>query len=343
MSSKPAKSRSQRSLLALFLASLASAQLPPQPCEAVEPHMGTLFRIKLYTGSEGEAKRAFAAAFARVAALDEALSDYKSESELSRLTSIAIGHPVLISADLERVLLASQRLAEQTNGGFDITVGALTHLWRDARRAQQLPDAAAIAEAKAHCGYRKLHIDRTAHTAWVDEPGMLLDVGAIAKGDAAEQALNVITQQGIHSALVAASGDLAFSDAPPGEAGWKIGLDSFDQPAAPFARILLLTHRAVSTAGAQEQHLDQNGKRYSHIINPFSGEGITTPLTVSVVARHGLEADGLDTAISIVGPQRGLQLLKDYPGAEALLLTQAEGKPKLIESAGFHALTRPAD
>lgn len=330
----------RRSLVALFFASFACAQLSPQPYEAVEPHMGTLFQIKLYAGNRDEAQRAFVAAFARVSALDETLSDYKPASELSRLTSIAVGHPVHISADLERVLLASQRLAEQTNGAFDVTVGPLSHLWRQARRAGKLPDSAGIAQAKAHCGYRKLHIDAVSHTAWVDEPGMLLDVGAIAKGYAAEQALDVITQQGIHSALVAASGDLAFSDSPPGETGWKIGLDSFDQPDAPFARILLLTHGAVSTAGAQEQHLDQNGKRYSHIISPFTGEGITAPLTVSVVARHGLEADGLDTAISLVGPQAGLELLRSYPGAEALLLTQPAGEPKLIESSGFRALTR---
>jgi thiamine biosynthesis lipoprotein len=330
---------SRRLLLAVFVASLASGQAAVY--EAVEPHMGALFRIKLYAASEDEAKRAFAAAFARVTVLDETLSDYKPESELSRLTRIAIGHPVPISGDLQRVLIASQRLAQQTNGAFDITVGPLSHLWRQARRRQQVPDAAAIADAKAHCGYRKLHVDADAHTAWVDEPGMLLDVGAIGKGDAAEQALNAITQQGVRSALVAASGDLAFSDAPPGETGWKIGLDSFDQPEAPLARILVLTHRAVSTAGAQEQHLDQNGKRYSHIINPFSGNGITDPITVSVVAQHGLEADGLDTAISLIGPKAGLELLKNYPGAQALLLIQKDGRPKLIESSGFQALTRP--
>jgi thiamine biosynthesis lipoprotein len=244
-----------------------------------------------------------------------------------------------VSDDLLRVVEHAQALSEKTDGAFDVTVGALTHLWREARKAQQLPSPEAIAIAKAKCGFRKLHIDTAAHTIELDEPGMQLDLGAIAKGDAADQALIVLKQCGITRALVAASGDLACSDAPPHEPGWKIGVDSLDSANAAFTRVLLLANAAVSTSGASEQHLDGNGKRYSHIIDPRSGTGLTRDLTVTVVAPRGIEADSLATAVSVLGVQSGMALIENIPDAAALVVYNENGRPALAESARFRVLT----
>ena len=307
------------------------------PFEAVEPHMGSLFRIKLYAADEQQAQQAFHAAFARIAQLDDELSDYKPDSELNRLVRTAIQHPQPASEDMLRVLQTSEQLSEKTTGEFDITIGPLTHLWRQARKANRLPSPEAIAAAKAKCGYRKLHIDPTAHTVWFDEPGMQLDAGAIAKGDAADQALKVLRQSGMNSALVAASGDLAFSDAPPGEPGWKIGVDSLDSANAPFTRILLLANAAVSTSGPSEQHFDVNGARYSHIINPQSGTGLTRAITVTVIAPLGIHADSLATAVSVIGPERGIALVDSLPGTAALVVTEEHGQRTLLESRRFPA------
>src|SRR3569833_183284 len=107
------------------------------PFEAVEPHMGSLFRIKLYAADEQQAQQAFNAAFARIAQLDDELSDYKPDSELNRLVRTAIQHPQPASEDMLRVLQTSEQLSEKTNGEFDITIGPLTHLWRQARKANR--------------------------------------------------------------------------------------------------------------------------------------------------------------------------------------------------------------
>ncbi len=306
-----------------------------QPYEAVEPHMGTLFRIKLYAASEQQAQQAFRAAFARIAQLDDELSDYKPDSELNRLARSAVKRPQPASEDLVRVVGAAEQLSEKTDGAFDITIGPLTHLWRAAVKVHQLPSAEAIAAARAKCGFRKLHVNLQAHTICFDESGMQLDAGAIAKGDAADQALFVLKQLGIQSALVAASGDLAFSDAPPGEAGWKIGVDSLDRADAPFTRVLLLANGAVSTSGPSEQHLDINGVRYSHIIDPRTGMGLTRDLTVTVIAAHGLAADPLATALSVLGPERGLALIDSIPGAAALVVQDENGRHTLSKSKRF--------
>ena len=274
-----------------------------QPFEAVEPHMGTLFRIKLYAADERQAKSAFRAAFDRIHDLDAILSDYKPDSELNRISQT----PLRISDDLFRVLAASQKLAEETGGAFDVTLGPVIRLWREARKNNRLPDTGALREAGARCGYRKLHLDAANRTAALEQPGMQLDVGGIAKGYAADEALAALKRLGIRSALVAASGDLAFSEAPPGQAGWRIGVGSSSQ-------ILELSNAAVSTSGDAEQHLDANGRRYSHIIDPTTLMGLTSGITVTIVAPHGIDADGLSTAASVLGAQRGKEFVKSHCG-----------------------------
>lgn len=289
--------------------------------EAVEPHMGTLFRIELYARDAEQARAAFRAAFDRVAELDRELSDYLPDSELNRICRTAVGRPVEASPDLLRVLEASQRLAEESGGAFDVTLGPVIRLWRQARQRRQLPDPAQLRDAAAHSGYRKLHTDPIRRTVLLDEAGMQLDLGGIAKGYAADEALAVLTRLGIRSALVAASGDLAFSDAPPGRRGWTIGIDSADRPAAPFARTIELANAAVSTSGDEEQHAEIGGKRYSHIVDPATGMGLTDAITVTIVARRGIDADALATAVSVLGADRGSALLEKRGGVSGLIVT----------------------
>jgi len=140
--------------------------------ESVEPHMGTLVKITVYTSGEDEARRAFRAGFDRIGDLDAVLSDYKPDSGLSRLTRTAVRTPVAVSRDLFTVLSASQDLAEQTNGAFDVTIGPVIRLWREARRAKRVPDADALREAASRTGYRKLHLDPARCTVRLDQPSM---------------------------------------------------------------------------------------------------------------------------------------------------------------------------
>jgi thiamine biosynthesis lipoprotein len=285
---------SSSALLVLFALSATAGGLTRY--EAVEPHMGTLVRIQVYATGEEQARRAFQAAFARIAELDEKLSDYNPASELNRL-------PRPVSADLFRVLAAAQRLAEATDGAFDVTVGPLTRLWREARRTGRVPDAGAIAEARSHVGYRKLHLDAATRTVTLDDPAMRLDLGAIGKGYAADEALAAAAAAGCPRALVAVSGDLAIGDAPPGRRGWRVEAGG---------RVRELARCAVSTSGDAEQHLDAAGRRYSHIVDPATGMGLTRPGALTVIAKRGIDADSLATAAGILGPERRRALVASY-------------------------------
>jgi thiamine biosynthesis lipoprotein len=172
----------------------------------------------------------------------------------------------------------------------------------------------------------------------LDVAGMALDVGAIGKGYAASEAIEVLDDLGVRSALVAISGDLAFSQAPPGQRGWRIAIHSEDPSVVNVPRVLELTNAAVSTAGNTEQHVDIGGQRYSHIIDPASGLGLVGDLTVTVIARHGLEADGLDTAVSVLGGERGLALIESRADAAALIIERTSVRPKVLSSSRFVAL-----
>jgi thiamine biosynthesis lipoprotein len=288
-----------RLLAVLGMAATADAADEPQRCEFVSRQMGTLFQIVVYAPDAATAQPAVAAAWARVAELNRLFSDYDPHSEVSRLGRAPVGTAVEVSADLFAVLAQSQRLAADSDGAFDVTLGPAVRLWREARRTRQLPSATARAAARQAAGHTQLGLDATMRTVTLLAAGMQLDLGGIAKGYAADAALAVLARHGFRRAMVAASGDLALGDAPPGASGWKIEIAPFGQAdAAPL--VLNLANAAVSTSGDAEQGLDFAGVRYSHILDPVTGLGLTVPVAVTVVARHATTSDALATALSVL-------------------------------------------
>jgi len=158
-------------------------------------------------------------------------------------------------------------------------------------------------------------------------------LGGIAKGYAADEALQVLRAHGMNRALVAASGDLSIGDPPPGTDGWRVGIDSPGKSNSSFARVLTLSTAGVSTSGDVEQFLDTGGTRYSHIIDPKTGTGLTKPITVTIVARRGIESDGLATALSVLGARSGLDLIESRPDAAALIVEDG----RMFESKDFQS------
>ena len=297
--------------------------------------MGLPFRIVLYAADQSSADTAAHAAFARLSELNSILSDYDTDSELSRLSQTAgHGQAVRVSDDLWRVLERAQYFARGTDGAFDITCGPVVSLWRKARRENRLPDQSKLDEARRAVGYDKLKLDARARTAELLAPYMRLDLGAIAKGYAVEEALKVLRACGIRSALVAGSGDMAASDAPPGTDGWRIELAPLDAPNAPVTEFVLLKNAALATSGDLFQHIEIDGVRYSHIVDPLTGVGLTDHSLVVVIARDGMTADALSTSVSVLGPERGLKFAESQ-GACARVVRQPAGQIEVHASKCF--------
>ncbi len=315
--------------------------LASERIESFEPHMGTTFRVVLYADDVSRARDALHAAFDRVAELDHKLSDYLPDSELNRACGSAVGRDVPISDDFYVVLLAAQSLAERTDGAFDVTLGPVIRLWRTARQTGKLPKVNAITSALQRTGYRKLHLrGRCAEPTHTMRLGYgrecNLDLGAIAKGYAADEALRVLRERGFRQALVAASGDIALGDPPPGEDGWETGIDSIDAQGESFTEVLRLHNAAVSTSGDTEQSVRIGGVRYSHIVNPATGSGLARRIGVTVIAAKGIDSDSLSTAASVIveqhGFERALELIEKSK-ASGIIVAEVDGSWKRYETA----------
>jgi thiamine biosynthesis lipoprotein len=327
-------------VLAIVQCLAASDAAQTKPLERftfTEPHMGTRFRIVLYAADESSAREAARAAFSRVAALDDCMSDYKPDSELMRLCAKAGGDPVPVSPELFTVLTKAQQVAEKSDGAFDVTVGPVVRLWRLARRTQRLPDADKLAKARALVGYRNVRLDPANHTVQLLKPGMQLDLGGIAKGYAADEALAVLKKHGITSALVAAGGDIAVSGPPTGKDDWDIAIAPLDRDEpAPH---LLLHDAAVSTSGDAEQYVEIGGVRYSHIVDPRTGIGLTGRSEVTVVAKHGIDSDSLTKVAAVLGPETGLPIIEAAGAAGRVVRLSDKGK-EVTASKKFPAIQR---
>jgi thiamine biosynthesis lipoprotein len=294
--------------------------------------MGTLFSVSLYATNKAAAEAAAEAAFKRVAALDEIMSDYRADSELMQLCDKPFGQPVHVSPDLFAVLKQAQRTFKITDGAFDVTVGPFTRLWRFSRRRKTLPSPEEIAAARAAFGWQKARLDSKRQTVTLLAPNMRLDLGGIAKGYAADQALQVLKSKGITSAFVAASGDLAIGDPPPGERGWKVGITPIDSPTNALVAPLLLRNAGVSTAGDTEQAIEINGVRYSHIVDPKTGVGLTNRIQVTVIGPNATTTDGLDTGLCVMGPQRALKVIDSLLHVAAIIVTKDGESTRLVKS-----------
>lgn len=306
---------------------VAGCRTPPatvvtlQRFEFSQPQMGLPFRMVLYAADAPAADAAARAAFARIAELNGILSDYDTDSELSRLSRTAgDGRAIPLSADLWLVLERAQKIAAETDGAFDITVGPCVSLWRKARREKKLPRPELLAESLKAVGWQKLKLDANARTATLLVPDMRLDLGSIAKGYAIDEALHVLRKQGINSALVTGGGDMAAGDPPPDRKGWRITLAPLDVTNAPPARHVLLTNAGLGTSGDLFQHVEIDGRRYSHIVDPKTGFGLTDHSLVTVIAKDCITANTLATAISVLGPDAGMKLVERTSGAAAHLV-----------------------
>ena len=296
-------------LLSCFvLMGCATPRKPLSRFEYTQPQMGLPFRVVLYATDKQSADAAARAAFARIRQLNDTLSDYDTDSELSRLSQTAGQNKVVpVSEDLWRMLERSQQLARETEGAFDITCGPVVSLWRKARRERKFPDRAKLEEARQAVGYEKLVLDKEHRTARLKVPYMRLDLGAIAKGYAVDEAMKVLRAHGVRSALVAGAGDMAVSDPPPGTNGWRIEIAPLDVTNAPSATFVLLRNAALATSGDVFQHVEIQGVRYSHIVDPRTGVGLTDHSLVVAIAKTCTTANTVATSVSVMGPARGIR------------------------------------
>ena len=316
----------------LLVSFSSTALLAQQKYVFEQPKMGSPFTISIFSNDAGEATRVANAAFRCADSLNEIFSDYIDSSELNRLNaSSGSGRYIPVSAAMMDILKYSMDAAKASHGTYDVSMGPVVKLWRKARKEKRLPNSGLLKEALGKVGYRYIHLDTIHQSVWLEKPGMQLDLGGLGKGYVAQAALEIIQAEGFTSAMVNAGGKIVMGNAPPGRKGWRIGITVPEDREKIMPQLLLLSNISVATSGDVYQHLDINGKRYSHIIDPKTGVGVTFQRNVTVIAKEGVVSDWLATACSVLPLRKALKLVKRYPGA-AILITELKGG-KLIQNA----------
>jgi thiamine biosynthesis lipoprotein len=279
--------------------------------------MGVRTVLTVYARDEEHARRSCRLAFHRVSELENSMSDYRINSELNQLCKGSGGSQRKISDDLFFVLARAQQISRLTGGAFDVTASPLVRLWREARQSHTLPDPKKIAAARRLVNWQWLKLDRKNQTAQLSKPGMQLDLGAIVKGYAGDCALDALKTQGILSALFEAGGEVVLGDAPPGARGWKVEVENATASGAP--EVVELHNAAISVSGDTGQFVIIGGKRYSHVVDPKTGMGLTSRVAVTVIAPRGITTDSLSTALSIADAPHRRRLLRAFPEAKAYI------------------------
>jgi len=307
--------------------------------------MGTFARIVAIAADAKVADKAIKAALVEIESVDKLMSDYKSDSEISRVNRDGFARPVAVSEPTYGVLEKSIEFSKLTGGAFDITVGPLVDLWRSAGKKSRAPTEEELAAAKAKVGFEKLILDDNNRTAKFAVEGMRLDLGAIGKGYAVDKAIEAAQRAGALGAMVDLGGHIrCFGKPARGRKKWLIGLQDpkamknpeFQAPGLSESGILLtlkLTEQAVATSGDYQQFVLIDGKRYSHIINRRTGAGAEGLSSVTIITDSATDADALATAVSIMGVEKGLALIEKMPNAEAIVITSPP-KYKLVKTMG---------
>ena len=320
--------RIHASLLALLCSSFAGCAMVPHGHESAvvtraQMQMGTVVKITAVARSEPIAQAAVTAGFAEIHRLEELLSTWIPTSELSRVNTSAGTMPVSVSPETMTVVQGAIQVAEMTHGGFNIAIGPAVDAWNviEGRRIPTEPELEAL---RPLIDLMSIHVDAGERTIFLEKAGMRIDVGGIGKGYAADQAAEVMREAGAIAGVVALAGDIKTFGRLPGGKMFPVGIQHPRKDGSVLAWIEL-QDEAISTAGDYERFFEWDGIRYHHILDPRTLLPARSCQSVTVIAREGVWADGLDTGIFVMGPEQGMELVEQLPDVEAIIV-DAEGR-----------------
>jgi len=302
--------------------------------------MGTFAEVSIYSSDEKTAGRAIEGALDEMERMDRIMSNYKNDSELSKVNKKAAKSPVPCNTELLDVIEQSQYYSELSGGAFDITVSPIVALWGFFREKGHVPPDKEIEKLLPAVSYKNIVVKKNAETkksgtVFFKDIKTQIDLGAIGKGYAVDKALEIIKKCGIDNGCINLGGNIYVLGTPPGKNAWKIGVQH-PRNSGEILGYLELKNEATATSGDYERFFEFNGKRYSHIINPQTGRPVSGTLATTIVAPTGTEVDALSTIVFVLGREKGLELIKKIPNADAMIAyEEKDGKIAMDMTQGF--------
>ena len=289
-----------------------------------EAIMGTAINVELWADDRTKGEAAIDAVMAEMHRIDRCMSPHKPASELSRINRDAAFAPVLLSAEMARLLLRAKEFSALSEGAFDITYAVVGQLY-DYRQGIR-PSDAALSRARTLVGWRNLIIephpvDPNTSTVRFALRGMRIDLGGFAKGHAVDNATKILRARGIHHANVSAGGDSRVIGDRRGRP-WSVAIRD-PRRAGEVVAVLPLEDVSISTSGDYERYFDEAGERHHHLIDPATGRSPHGVHSVTILAPDGLSSEALSKIVFVQGTQRGLALVETLPDVDAVVVDAA--------------------
>lgn len=295
--------------------------------------MGTMVSIEIVTDSPGVPARIMEKVWAEAERLEQIFSRYLPESEISRINREAGLHPVKLSDEMMEVLSRAEEISRLTEGAFDISVGPLMKIWGFfPERRGQIPSAEKLDNVMARIGWQAIELDRSDRRVHFLKSGVEIDLGALAKGYIVDRLTALLIEEEIENGLINAGGDIYCLGEYPGGRSWRIGLEH-PRDEDEILTVLELKNRAIATSGDYRNYFIRSRSRYSHIIDPRTGRPSQSKVVeVSIMAPDCLTADGLATAMFVMGADKGINLLKNIEEVDGVIVTEEAGEITLYFS-----------
>ncbi|OHT43877.1 FAD:protein FMN transferase [Flavobacterium tructae] len=293
--------------------------------------MGGRFDISIVAKDSLTAEQNIDIVIAEITRIENLISDWKSDSQVSEINQNAGIRPVKVDREVFELTQRALQFSEATIGGFDISFAAMDRIWKFDGSMTEMPSAEAIKKSVEKVGYKNIILDSVQSTVFLKLKGMKIGFGALGEGYATDKCRNIMLAKGIKAGIVNGSGDMTAWGRQPNGKDWNIGMTNPFHPDTLFA-VVPLNNGAVTTSGSYEKFVVFNGKRYSHIINPATGYPATGLCSVSIFGPNAETANGLSTSLMVLGQKAGLLLLKKYPDYSCIMITD---NGKLIKSKNF--------
>lgn len=283
--------------------------------------MGTIVTVKVY-GTDRE--KVADEVIDEIQRLEELMSLQIKDSEINRVNSEAGIKPVAVSADTFHVVKTAYEYAQKTAGLFDPSIGPLVNLWGIGTKNAEIPKKEEIKKAMQLVNYKNILLDEKKMTIFLSKPGMILDVGGIAKGYAADKAVEIFQHHNVSSAYVSIGGNVVVHGRKPDKSLWKIGIQDPRSERGQMMGIVSVADLAVVTSGDYERFFIRDGLRYHHILNPQTGYPVETDLiSASIIGSTSLRADALSTCVFLLGTEQGKRLAA-REGFDFILVTKGQ-------------------
>ncbi|SHI73534.1 FAD:protein FMN transferase [Lutispora thermophila] len=282
--------------------------------------LGTQVSITLY---DSQNERIIDEAFKRISEIESKMSiNNENPSEITKLNEASGTQDVKLSEDTFYVLEKGRYYSKLSDGKFDITIGPLVKLWNIGTSNAAIPDNNLLVEKLKLVDYNKLSLNKDNLTAKLELSGMIVDLGGIAKGYAADEVATILKKHGVNHAIINLGGNILALGANVNKQPWKIGIQDPFYPRNDYMGIVEVIDKAVVTSGIYERYFEVDGKRYHHILDPKTGYPADNGLAgVSIITDKSIDADGLSTSIFLLGVDKGLELIESLDNTEAIFIT----------------------